>query len=46
MLLLKQLRCHPFYGNLRSGPLLAKFESVMQNLIEALNNGDRLIEIA
>ena len=33
-------------GNLRRGPLLAKFESVMQNLIQALNNGDKNIEIA
>jgi predicted nuclease of predicted toxin-antitoxin system len=33
-------------GNLRGGPLLAKFESVMQNLIQALNNGDKIIEIA
>ena len=33
-------------GNLRRGPLLAKFESVMQNLIQALNNGDKIIEIA
>ena len=33
-------------GNLRRGPLLAKFESVMHNLIQALNNGDKIIEIA
>ena len=33
-------------GNLRRGPLLAKFESVMQDLIQALNNGDKIIEIA
>jgi predicted nuclease of predicted toxin-antitoxin system len=33
-------------GNLRRGPLLAKFESVMQNLMQALNNGDKIIEIA
>jgi len=33
-------------GNVRRGPLLAKFESVMQNLIQALNNGDKIIEIA
>ena len=33
-------------GNLRRGPLLAKFESVMQKMIQALDNGDRFIEIA
>ncbi len=33
-------------GNLRRGALLAKFESVMQNLIDALENGDKIIEIA
>jgi predicted nuclease of predicted toxin-antitoxin system len=33
-------------GNLRRGALLAKFESVMQNLIDALDNGDKIIEIA
>jgi predicted nuclease of predicted toxin-antitoxin system len=33
-------------GDLRRGPLLAKFESVMQNLTQALNNGDKIIEIA
>jgi hypothetical protein len=33
-------------GNFRRAPLLAKFESVMQNLIQALDNGDTVIEIA
>jgi predicted nuclease of predicted toxin-antitoxin system len=33
-------------GNLRRGALLAKFESVMQNLIDALDSGDKIIEIA
>jgi predicted nuclease of predicted toxin-antitoxin system len=33
-------------GNLRRGALLAKFKSVMQNLIHALDNGDKIIEIA
>jgi predicted nuclease of predicted toxin-antitoxin system len=32
-------------GNFRRGPLLAKFESVMQNLVYALDNGDKVIEI-
>ena len=32
-------------GNVRRGPLLAKFESVMQNVILALDNGDKVIEI-
>ncbi|MFZ1108447.1 MAG: hypothetical protein WAN43_08895 [Rhodomicrobium sp.] len=30
----------------RRRPLLAKFESVMQNLIDALDSGDKIIEIA
>lgn len=33
-------------GNVRRRPLLAKFESVMQKLIRALDNGDKVIEIA
>jgi predicted nuclease of predicted toxin-antitoxin system len=33
-------------GNLRRGALLAKFDSVMQNLVNALDNGDKIIEIA
>jgi predicted nuclease of predicted toxin-antitoxin system len=32
-------------GNVRRGPLLAKFESAMQDLIQALDNGDKLIEL-
>jgi len=32
-------------GNLHRGQLLAKFESVMQNLIHALDNGGKVIEI-
>ncbi len=32
-------------GNLRRGALLAKFESVMQNLVQALDSGDKIIEI-
>jgi len=32
--------------NLRRGALLAKFESLMQNLVNALDNGDKIIEIA
>jgi hypothetical protein len=31
---------------LRRGALLAKFESLMQNLVNALDNGDKIIEIA
>jgi hypothetical protein len=33
-------------GNLKRGALLAKFESLMQKLICALDNGDKIIEIA
>jgi predicted nuclease of predicted toxin-antitoxin system len=32
-------------GNVRRGPLLAKFERVMQNLVHALDSGDKHIEI-
>ncbi len=32
-------------GNVRRRALLAKFESVMQNLVNALDSGDKIIEI-